>query len=97
MLRLHLFCLIFLLLQKTFFVNGQGCIAGYTYQASVNLCTKLVVTTGTATAARTACVSSGGVLISVTSLALHNFVYTTFAQTNNVWIGLLYSGTAWTW
>jgi hypothetical protein len=98
MCRRYLYYLLLLLILEFFFhANGQGCITGYTYHATLNTCLKYVVSTTLAGTARTLCVSSGGDLISVPSLAIHNYVSSTFATTVNVIIGLYHDGTQWTW
>jgi hypothetical protein len=96
MWKRHLFYLVLLLTQQFLHLNGQGCIPGYIYRADLQICYKHVVATGTADYARSQCLPNGD-LISVTSAAIHNFIATNFTASNNVWIGLFYNGTHWTW
>jgi hypothetical protein len=96
MRKRHLFYLVLLLTQQFLHLNGQGCIPGYTFHATLDICYKYVVATATADNARTQCLSNGD-LISVTSADIHNFIVTTLAASNTVWIGLFYDGTHWTW
>jgi hypothetical protein len=84
MWRFSLYYFILLFLFEFFHVSGQGCISGYTYHSTVNLCLQYVASSFFAGTARTQCVTSGGDLISVTSPAIHNYVSSTFATTINV-------------